>query len=103
MLERMTKDNYTRERWVMRAGALAALGRIDEAKTWVAEARQVHPDLTVELMANDPSFNASKQLRFAETMRLAGFPLCSTFDKLRTLRENPTRLPECKVAEPNGG
>lgn len=97
MLERMATANYTRERWVMRAGALAALGRINEAKTWVAEARQVHPDLTVELMSNDPSFNASKQLRFAETMRLAGFPLCSTFDKLKTLLKNPTRLPECET------
>ena len=95
MLERMATASYTRERWVMRAGALAALGRLDEAKTWVAETGRVHPDLTVELMANDPSFNASKQLQFAETMRLAGFPLCSTFEKLRSLRENPVRLPEC--------
>ena len=30
-------------------------------------------------------------------MRRAGFPLCSTFDKLKTLRENPSRLPECET------
>jgi TolB-like protein/DNA-binding winged helix-turn-helix (wHTH) protein len=103
MLEGMATDNYTRERWIMRAGALAALGRLDEAQKWVAEAREVHPDLTVELMANDPSFNAPKRLRFSETMRLAGFPLCSTLDQLRTLNNNPTRLPECPPAGERGG
>jgi TolB-like protein/tetratricopeptide (TPR) repeat protein len=102
MLERTSPENYTSERWVMRAGALAALGRIEEAKTWIAEARQVHPDLTVELIANDPSFNTSEQLRFGETMRLAGFPLCSTFEKLKTLRTNPIRLPECETSEASG-
>jgi TolB-like protein/Flp pilus assembly protein TadD len=97
MLERRTTDTYTPEKWVMRAGALAALGRVEEANTWVTEALRARPDLTVEIMSNDPSYNEVEHRRFVETMRLAGFPLCSTFKELETLRKKPVRLPECET------
>lgn len=95
MLERQTVANYTRSRWVLKAGALAALGRIDEAKSWVQQALQAFPDLNVEQFATDPSFNEAEQKRLVETMRSAGFPLCLNEKQLAKLT-NPKRLPKCQ-------
>jgi tetratricopeptide (TPR) repeat protein len=103
MLERTTTETYTSKKWIMRAGSLAALERTQEAKNWVAKALQVHPELNVEMIANDPAYSSAEQQRFAKTMRLAGYPLCSTLENLTKLRENPTRLPECETSEASGG
>lgn len=48
MLDRLTPENYGRKHWVMRSGALAALGRTEEAKVSVTDALRRFPNLTVE-------------------------------------------------------
>ncbi|MCZ4092242.1 hypothetical protein [Sinorhizobium psoraleae] len=87
--------NYNRDKWVFKAGSLAALGRTAEAKSWVEQALKVFPDLNAELMNNDPGYNEAEHRRLVETMRLAGFPLCLTKEQLDKF-EKPRRLPECQ-------
>jgi TolB-like protein/DNA-binding SARP family transcriptional activator len=96
MMGRMTPDNYSLHTWAERAGALAALGRTEEARTWVRRARERHPDLTIEGMANEPGFSDAERQRFIDTMRLAGFPPCATPDALAEI-DKPMRLPECET------
>ncbi|NRP70585.1 Transcriptional regulator HilA [Ensifer psoraleae] len=95
MLDRVTTANYNRDKWVFKAGSLAALGRTAEAKSWVEQALKVFPDLNAELMNNDPGYNEAEHRRLVETMRLAGFPLCLTKEQLDKF-EKPRRLPECQ-------
>jgi tetratricopeptide (TPR) repeat protein len=95
MMDRLTPDNYAWATWVIHPGALAALGRFDEAKTWVQKALERHPDLTIEGWANEPGYSAAEHRRFIDTMRLAGFPPCAKPEALAKI-EKPLRLPECE-------
>jgi TolB-like protein/DNA-binding SARP family transcriptional activator len=95
VMDRMTLDNYLRKTWVMRAGALAATGREEEAETWVQKALERHPDLTIEGWANEPGFHDADRQRFIDTMQLAGFPPCAKPETLAKI-ETPLRLPECE-------
>ena len=95
MIDRLTPDNYWRVTWVMHPSALAAIGRVDEAKTWVQKALVRHPELTIEGWANEPVFNDAERQRFIDTMRLAGFPPCAKPEALAKI-ERPLRLPECE-------
>jgi tetratricopeptide (TPR) repeat protein len=95
VMDRMTPDNYLRKTWAMRAGALAAIGKTEEAKTWVQRALEGHPKLTIEGMANEPGFNGAERQRFIDTMRLAGFPPCAEPEALAKI-DRPLRLPECE-------
>jgi TolB-like protein/DNA-binding winged helix-turn-helix (wHTH) protein/cytochrome c-type biogenesis protein CcmH/NrfG len=83
MLDRQTPANYNRDKWAFRAGALAALGRLDEAKSSVQQALIAFPDLNIELMNSDPSYNEAEHQRLVKTMQLAKM-------------QNPRRLPECQ-------
>jgi TolB-like protein/DNA-binding SARP family transcriptional activator len=94
-MDRLTPDNYLRHTWVMRAGALAAVGRTEEAKSWVGKALERHPDLTVEGWASEPGFNGAERERLIDTMRLAGFPPCAKPEALAEIDE-PVRLAECE-------
>jgi tetratricopeptide (TPR) repeat protein len=94
MIDRLGLDNYNLMLWSMRAGALAALGRSEEARTWVAEALKQRPEISIELMANEPGYSEAERHRFVDTMRLAGFPPCATAGQLAHV-EKPLRLPEC--------
>ncbi|MBA1349697.1 MULTISPECIES: adenylate/guanylate cyclase domain-containing protein [Rhizobium] len=94
MLDRLTAENYGRKHWVMRSGALAALGRTEEAKVSVTDALRRFPNLTVEGFANIPGFNEAERQRLIETMRLVGFPDCAKAEELTKLKK-PLRLPEC--------
>ena len=94
MLDRQATENYNRDKWVFRAGALAALGRVDEAKSWVAKGLKAFPQLSIELLVNEPGYSEAEHRRLEETMRLAGFPLCFSEEQL-VLVKNPTRLPDC--------
>ncbi len=95
MIDRLTPANYSRWTWALRPGALAALGRFEEAKTWVQKALERHPDLTIEGIANEPGFSDAEHQRFIDTMRLAGFPPCAKPEALAKI-EKPSRLPECE-------
>jgi DNA-binding winged helix-turn-helix (wHTH) protein/TolB-like protein len=77
MIERLTADNYTLALWAMHAAALAAVGRKEEARAWVARAIAARPDLSIEAMANAPGYSEPERLRLVETMQLAGFPSCA--------------------------
>jgi tetratricopeptide (TPR) repeat protein len=96
VMDRMTPDNYLQDTWAMRAGALAATGRAEEAKTSVRKALERHLDLTIEGMANQPGFNDAERQRLIDTMRLASFPLCAKPEALAEI-DNPLRLPECQA------
>jgi TolB-like protein/class 3 adenylate cyclase/tetratricopeptide (TPR) repeat protein len=94
MLDRQTPDNYTRVRWVVRAGSYAALGRADEARAAVRQALKRFPELTIESFVSDPGYNDAERRRLIETMRRAGFPPCAEPAALAKL-EQPVHLPEC--------
>ena len=94
MLDRLTPENYGRKHWVMRSGALAALGRTEEAKVSVTDALRRFPNLTVEGFLNQPGFNEAQRQRLIETMRLVGFPDCAKAEELAKIKK-PLRLPEC--------
>ncbi|BCH16919.1 adenylate/guanylate cyclase domain-containing protein [Mesorhizobium sp. L-2-11] len=94
MLDRVTPENYGKGHWVMRSGALAALGRTEEAKVSVKDALRRFPNLTVEGFVNQPGFNEAERQRLIETMRLAGLPDCAKAEELAKIKK-PLRLPEC--------
>ena len=54
MIDRLTPDNHTLALWAMHPAALAAAGRREEARDWVAKAVAARPDLSIETMANAP-------------------------------------------------
>lgn len=94
MLDRLTPENYGRKHWVMRSGALAALGRNEEAKVSVTDALRRFPNMTVEGFVNIPAFNEVERQRLIATMRLVGFPDCAKAEELAKIKK-PLRLPEC--------
>ncbi|PBC08204.1 adenylate/guanylate cyclase domain-containing protein [Mesorhizobium sp. WSM3859] len=99
VLDRATLDSYSPDNWVVRPSALAALGRIEEAKRWVKEALSRSADLTIEGWANQPGYSDAERQRFIKTMALAGFPACAKPDVLAKIA-NPLRLPECANRSP---
>lgn len=94
MLDRLTKENYGRKHWVIRAGALAALGRTEEASVTVTDALRRFPNLSAEGLLNISGFNEVERQRLVETMQLVGFPECAKAEELGKV-ERPLRLPEC--------
>lgn len=98
VLERLPTDDYTPDMWVVRPGALAATGRLDEAKSWVKEALKRFPDLTAEGWANSPGYANDERQRFLKMMKLAGFPPCAKPEALSRIA-NSVRLPECANAQ----
>ena len=95
MLERLDEENLGPFFWQLKAGALAATGRREEAKQAVERALKAFPNMTVEGTANDPSVSEGERQRLVEPMRLAGFPLCATPEALAAIA-NPISLPECR-------
>jgi len=95
MSDRLIPDNYWRLHWAMRAGALAAVGRTEEAKTLVQKALERHPDLTIEAIANEPGYSDAERQRLTDGMRLAGFPSCTRAEERAGLTPE-VRLAECE-------
>ena len=56
--------------------------------------RRMFPQLSIELLVNDPSYSDAQHQRLEETMRLARFPACFSQEALAHMKD-PTRLPEC--------
>ena len=92
MLDRLRPENYG-DRWVVRAGALASLGRTAEAKMTMRQALERFPDLTIEGFVNRNNISGDLRLHLIETMRLAGFPPCAKSPA--GLSDELGRLPEC--------
>ena len=78
---------------MVRAGALASLGRTAEAETAVRQALERFPDLTIESYINGDNSSGDLRLHLIETMRLAGFPPCAKSPA--DLSDESGRLPEC--------
>ncbi|TDW19813.1 TolB-like protein, partial [Rhizobium azibense] len=94
MFERLGIERHNRWSWAAHAGALAAAERRTEAAALVARAIAAHPDLSIELIANEPGWSDAERQRFIDTMRLADFPACAKPGALAKI-EKPLRLPEC--------
>ena len=95
MMDRVDASNLGSWLYPYRAGALASVGRIVEAKKAVADALKLFPELTIEGTANEPGYSDAERRRLVDTMRLAGFPPCAKPEALAKV-EKPLRLPECK-------
>ena len=96
MLDRLSKENYGKKHWVMRAGTFAALGRTAEAHISMTDALRRFPNLTIEGFLNVPGFNEAERERLVETMRIVGFPECANADELVRI-VSPVRLPKCAL------
>jgi len=96
VLDRLPTENHTMPTWTMRAAALAAVGRPEEAKGWVARALAAMPNISVETTVNETGYNDADRRRLIDSMRLAGFPLCATREALAEISK-PVRLPECEA------
>lgn len=94
MFEWLGSARHDRWSWSAHAGALAAAGRKEAASALVTQALVANPDLSIELIANEPGRSDAEHQHFIETMRLAGFPACVKSDVLAKI-EKPLRLPEC--------
>ncbi len=94
MMERVDNDSLGTWMWPYKAGALAAVGRTEEAGQAVAETLRRYPHITIEGTANEPSYTLPERMRVIETMRLAGFPPCAKPEDLAKV-DKPLRLKEC--------
>jgi TolB-like protein/class 3 adenylate cyclase/tetratricopeptide (TPR) repeat protein len=94
MFERLGTARHNLYSWSAHAGALAAMGRREEAAALVIQAIAAHPELSIEMIANGAGWSDAEHQRFIDTMRLAGFPACAKPDALAKI-EKPLRLPEC--------
>lgn len=81
---------------VIKAGALAMLGRSDEARAVVAWTLGRFPDITIESYVNHPEWADHERKRLVEAMKMAGFPACAPAVELAKL-EKPVRLPGCEA------
>ena len=93
--EREPENKWNQDAYVITAGSLAALGRMDEAKTLVARGVAKYPNmLSIEKFALNRNFAPLASSVMTDLMRKAGFPVCaSDGDLAGTAR--PVRLPEC--------
>ncbi|MEK1889257.1 MAG: adenylate/guanylate cyclase domain-containing protein [Phyllobacterium sp.] len=94
MLDRVEPKNYGKAQWILRSGALAALGRTEEAKASVSDTLKAFPNVSIEGMANEPGWSEAEHQRLIATMKLAGFPPCANANEIAKI-EKPLRLPEC--------
>ena len=94
MLERLSPDQWTQGVVVRRAGALAGVGRMEEARAAVADALKRFPDLTIEGFVSEPGGSDLERQRYIEAMRAANFPACARPETLARFAK-PIRLPEC--------
>ena len=82
---------------VIKAGALAMLGRGDEARAVVARTLGRFPDITIESYVNHPEWADHERKRLVEAMKMAGFPACAPAVKLASSRS----LCGCQDARPS--
>jgi tetratricopeptide (TPR) repeat protein len=96
LLERAPPKSFNKFRWVILAGSYAAQGMVAEAEATRNKALASIPDLTIEGFINDPGMNDAERQKFADNMRLAGFPPCAGPGQLKGI-ERPESLAECSA------
>jgi hypothetical protein len=80
---------------VITASSLAALERLDEAKSIVTRGLAKFPGmLSIEKFALNRGWSPKAVEVLPPLMRKAGFPPCATDNELKGA-PNPVRLPEC--------
>jgi TolB-like protein/class 3 adenylate cyclase/Flp pilus assembly protein TadD len=102
MVERQPPEQRTMSGLVDRAASYAALGRTEEARAAVADALERLPDLSIQGFLSQPSLSDAERKRYAELMRLAGFPPCMRSEDMAKL-DTAFRLPECPPVEAMNG
>jgi TolB-like protein/class 3 adenylate cyclase/Tfp pilus assembly protein PilF len=90
---RQPEDQWNTDGFVITAGSLAKLGRLDEAKTLVAHGIAKYPgQLNIEKFALNGGWPASASAVILDLMRKAGFPACASDKDLAGIAK-PVRLP----------
>ena len=95
-LERLPDEVRGRDHLIGEAVALAALGRVEEARTVVARAMARFPDISAEALVGRPSLAERDRERAVEAMGMVGFPTCARAEDLPKL-QTALRLPECEA------
>jgi tetratricopeptide (TPR) repeat protein len=92
---RQPEEKWNSDGYVVTAGSLAMLGRLDEAKALVARGIAKYPALlSIEKFALNQGWAAPSSAPMADLMRKAGLPACAS-DKDLADTSKPVRLPEC--------
>lgn len=92
---RQPENEMNTDGFVVMAGSLAALGRMEEAKGVVQRGLAKYPGLlSIERFAFNRGWSPSSAKILADHMSKAGFPVCATSEELADTL-NPVRLPEC--------
>jgi hypothetical protein len=95
---RQPEDKWNTDGFVIMAGSLAMLGRLDEAKALVARGVVKYPGLlSIEKFALNRDWAAPSSAVIVDLMRKAGFPTCAGDKDLQGIAK-PKRLPECVKA-----
>jgi TolB-like protein/DNA-binding SARP family transcriptional activator/tetratricopeptide (TPR) repeat protein len=96
---RQPEDKWNTDGFVIMAGSLAMLGRLDEAKALVARGVVKYPGLlSIEKFALNRDWAAPSSAVIVDLMRKAGFPTCAGDKDLQGIAK-PKRLPECVKAQ----
>jgi TolB-like protein/class 3 adenylate cyclase len=89
------EDKWNQDGYVITAGSLAMLGRLDEAKALVARGTAKYPRLlSIEKFALNRGWSPDASPVMVDLMRKAGFPACAIDKDLAGIAK-PVRLPEC--------
>jgi tetratricopeptide (TPR) repeat protein len=92
---RQPEDEMNSDGFVVLAGSLASLGKMDEAAALVKRGVARFPGLlSIERFALNRYWSPHASKVMVELMRKAGFPACATAQELADT-PNPARLPEC--------
>jgi TolB-like protein/Tfp pilus assembly protein PilF len=92
---RQPENEMNSDGYVVLAGSLASLGKMDEAAALVKRGVARFPGLlSIERFALNRYWNPDASKVMVELMRKAGFPACATAQELADT-PNPVRLPEC--------
>jgi TolB-like protein/DNA-binding SARP family transcriptional activator len=89
------EDKWNQDGYVITAGSLAELGRLDEAKALVDRGMKKYAGLlSIEKFALNRGWPTSARPLMTALMRKAGFPPCASDEDLSDVAK-PERLPEC--------
>ena len=92
---RQPENEMNTDGYVVLAGSLASLGRMDEAAALVKRGLARFPGLlSIERFALNRYWPPVASKVMTDLMRRAGFPVCATSQELADT-PNPVRLPEC--------
>jgi TolB-like protein/Tfp pilus assembly protein PilF len=94
---RQAEKEWNTDGFVIMAGSLANVGRLDEAKALAKRGTAQFPGLlSIERFALNRNWPPETSRVMADLMRKAGFPACAMNSELADT-PNPVRLPECKA------